>query len=100
MSGNFLSAWRRFFPLSERKAIKIAIDECSKKQIPDGRAFRASNERPPAMYINRPIEEPCWYIHAPWCDGLDGACLRSSRVLVVSKITGAVLYDGSANDEG
>lgn len=100
MTGLFETLWRRFFPLSQRQAVKIAIAECSKTGRLEPSAFRALKERPPAMYINHPIEEPCWYIHAPWCDGLDGACLRSSRVIVVSKITGAVLYDGSANDEG
>lgn len=41
-----------------------------------------------------------WYVYVPWCDGLDGSALRSSRVVVVSKVGGRILYDGSANDEG
>ena len=99
MAGFFQSLWRRFFPLSERQALKIAIAECSKKCRPDERAFRASKERPNIYIPNSyPIGEPCWYVFAPWGDNL--AMLRSSRVIVVSKITGAVLYDGSANDEG
>lgn len=46
------------------------------------------------------IEEPAWYVTVPWNDGLDGRCLRSSRIIAISKVGGAVLYDGSANDEG
>ena len=44
--------------------------------------------------------EPFWCVYVPWGDGFDGRMLRSSRVLLVSKLTGKVVYDGSANDEG
>ncbi len=44
--------------------------------------------------------EPAWRVSVPWFDGLDGTMLRSSRVIVVSKHGGSVLYDGSASDEG
>ena len=47
-----------------------------------------------------PSDEPGWVIYVPWGDGLDGQMLRSSRVIVVSKIDGRVVYDGSAHDEG
>ena len=101
MAGFFQSLWRRFFPLSKRQAVKIAIAECSKKCRPDKRAFRASKERP-NIYLPKgyAIDEPCWYVFAPWGDNLEGTMLRSSRVIAVSKTNGAVLYDGSANDEG
>ena len=46
------------------------------------------------------VNEPAWYIFAPWCDGRDDTMLRSSRIVAVSKRGGRVLYDGSANDEG
>lgn len=36
----------------------------------------------------------------PWGDGLDGLALRSSRVILIVKYDGRVLFDGSANDEG
>jgi hypothetical protein len=54
---------------------------------------------------NRPLyllEEvgPVWYVVVPWGDGLDGWCLRSSRVVVVTKIGGRIVYDGSGHDEG
>lgn len=41
----------------------------------------------------------CWYVFCPWYDGQDGMMLRSSRVVIVSKKTGEILYDGSALDE-
>jgi hypothetical protein len=51
-------------------------------------------------YNSPPINEPAWFVFLPWFDGHDGACLRSSHVIAVSKADGRVLYDGSANDEG
>ncbi len=70
--------------------------------MPDTRQFKAHETVPENMHIytsNR-LNEPCWYVTAPWNDGLDGSMLRSSRIIIISKKTGYVLYDGSANDEG
>lgn len=50
------------------------------------------------IYANLP--EPCWYVLAPWGDGRDEWSLRSSRVIVVGKVTGTIHYDGSVGDEG
>ncbi|WFB36804.1 putative molybdenum carrier protein [Kiritimatiellota bacterium B12222] len=44
--------------------------------------------------------DPNWVIRAPWNDGKDGTMLRSSRVILISKLTGEILHDGEANDEG
>jgi hypothetical protein len=41
-----------------------------------------------------------WKILAPWEDEPRGFMIRSSRVILISKRTGDVLYDGPANDEG
>ena len=87
----------RWFPkVGKRAAMRIAQEHC----FPDLRQFHhpAKGAREPRFY-NRPLE-PHWIIHAPWLDGLDGSCLRSSRVILVSKISGRVLYDGDAGDEG
>jgi hypothetical protein len=40
-----------------------------------------------------------WYVYVPWCDGWDPT-IRSSRVIVITKIGGRIIFDGSANDEG
>lgn len=57
-------------------------------------------EKPENIILYNQPTEPCWYIIAPWNDGLDGKILRSSHLIVISKISGQILYDGSANDEG
>ncbi len=36
----------------------------------------------------------------PWYDGEDGRLLRVSRLVVIAKSDGRVLFDGSAGDEG
>ncbi len=52
------------------------------------------------IYTANRLDEPCWYVIAPWGDGMDGSRLRSSRIVIISRKTGRMLYDGSANDEG
>jgi hypothetical protein len=54
-------------------------------------------ERPRNAHVFGP-DAPAWWVRAPWCDRQTG--LRSSRVIVIAKADGRVLYDGSANDEG
>ena len=43
-------------------------------------------------------EEPVWYVYVPWDDGL--VYIRSSRVILIAKKDGRVLYDGGAGVEG
>lgn len=94
MTGGIQRLWRRFFPLSERRAVKIAIEAYKEANSRlDERAFKVSKEQP---LIYNPTGEPCWYVSAPWGDGI--SALRSGRVIAVSKITGAVLYDGPTGD--
>ncbi len=45
-------------------------------------------------------KEPCWWIITQWNDGHDSLSLRSSRLILIGKLTGRVYYDGSAKDEG
>ena len=97
MEKYLLKLWRRLFPVSEERAVKIAMAVYCNSSKPAERSFRI-RKKPPNIYFQP--KEPCWHVFAPWGDGLDGTVLRSSRVIVVSKVTGAVLYDGSANDEG
>ena len=93
-----LTLWRRLFPLSEQQAIKIATVACSKPAALNALAFRVTTERPQAIYIPQVITDPCWYVYVPWGGGL--FMLRGSRVIAISRITGEILFDGSANDEG
>lgn len=89
--------WFWFFPIDRERAIKIAAKAVL---IPDTRAFKASEAIPGKINIYNMPNEPCWYVVAPWGDGMDGSMLRSSRIVIISRKTGRVLYDGSANDEG
>lgn len=97
MIKNLLKLWRQIFPVSEGQAIKIAMAAYRQVSNADDRSFQICNKR---LNLYPQPQEPCWYVFAPWGDGLDGAVLRSSRVIAVSKITGAILYDDSAGDEG
>ena len=89
---------RMFSPISRREAVRIA----SRKLANDAGNLRliCDGTKPPNFRIFTTWSEPCWYIHAPWNDGMDGAMLRGSRVILVGKLTGTIYYDGSAGDEG
>ena len=52
-----------------------------------------------AIYYGKP-REPFWCVYVSRNDGMDGMVFRSSRVVLVSKATGKILYDGDAGDEG
>lgn len=66
----------------------------------DGCDWEAHSEIPSSCNLYRPPRTPCWYVHAPWNDGRDGQMLRSSRIMAISKYSGDLLLDCSANDEG
>ena len=83
--------------LFERRQVAVIA---RRAVVPDVRQFRVYSRKPENVNVYNVPTEPCWYVFAPWVDGKDGTMLRSSHVLLVSKISGRVLYDGSANDEG
>ena len=57
--------------------------------------------RKPAQFnIYASFSEPCWWVQVPWNDEKDGNVIRSSRVIVIGRQTGTILYDGPAGDEG
>lgn len=88
-----------FPPVGRRKALLIA----SRAYVPDHKKLCISDRMPKNANIYDPHnlhDEPFWYIIGPWNDGQDGKMLRSSRMIIVSKTTGQVLFDGPANDEG
>ncbi len=58
------------------------------------------DRKPPQFRIYADLPEPCWWVEAPWGDANTAPALRSSRVIVIGKNTGAIHYDGSAGDEG
>jgi len=83
------------------EALKIAKAHCE-RQIPVNLdRFHIDDKAPSSCVIYKTWpDEPCWYVICPWNDGYDLQMLRSSRIIVISKKTGNVLYDGSAHDEG
>ena len=95
--GNALHSLRlRFFPpVSRRKAVDIAIEN----GIPASHTDPVFGRMPANVRLYGPEKEPCWFIFPPWNDGKP-MMLRSSRIVLVSKETGKVLYDGDAGDEG
>ncbi len=95
---NFLERiWRRLFsPITESQAISIARHATA---LPL-QSFSVCRKLPLNCSIYNPPVESCWVVQTSWNDGKDGSVLRSSRLLLISKQSGEVLYDGSANDEG
>jgi hypothetical protein len=62
--------------------------------------FCIYDRKPPNINVYNLPEEPIWFVFVPWNDGKDGMMLRSSHLLLISKLTGRIFFDGSANDEG
>lgn len=89
---------RMFQSVSQNDALRIA----SQSLVKDARAIRlvCHDTKPAQFHIYATLPEPCWWVEVPWDDSKDGTVLRSSRVIVIGKQTGAIHYDGSAGDEG
>lgn len=87
-----------FSPISRRKALRIASRVIA--QEARSATLICHSTTPTACNIYSAPSEPCWYIYTPWNDGKDGMMIRSSRVILVGKLSGAIHYDGSAGDEG
>ncbi len=85
-----------FFPVSRSRAVRIA-----RRRVGQGlQCYEAFPAKPLNLHIYNPPTVPAWYLYCTWNDGLDEMMLRSSRLIIVSKRNGRILYDGSANDEG
>ncbi|TXT21571.1 MAG: hypothetical protein FD134_2654 [Gallionellaceae bacterium] len=84
-----------FPPITIQMALKIARRAFNAKAR-ELKCYAAKPEKchPYALGTN----EPCWYVLGPWSNDLN--MLRSSRIVVISRVTGAVLYEGDAGDEG
>lgn len=61
--------------------------------------FHAAQPRRCALYMERP-NVPCWWVIGPWSSKGFEYVLRSSRLVVISRVTGEIFYDGDAGDEG
>jgi hypothetical protein len=85
-----------FPPVTRRDALEIAAKKMAQVDV----ALICHGRKPARFHIYNEPAEPCWWIQAPWGDGLSEDTLRSSRLILVGRKTGIVHYDGSANDEG
>lgn len=84
-----------FPPVTKPQALEIAARVC----MGDREEFKCFSKKPESFipYVAYP-DDPCWYVYAPWDD--NAVALRSSRIIVISRLTGTIFYDGSAGDEG
>ena len=87
-----------FQPVSRSEALRIASSALADNAR--GAPLICHGTKPPACRIYNAPLEPCWYIEVRWNDDKDVITLRSRRVILVGKLTGAIYYDGSASDEG
>lgn len=87
-----------FLPISRRDAFRIASNALAINTR--GVPLICHGTKPPACCIYSAPLEPCWYIYLPWNDDKNVTAIRSSRVMLVGKLTGMIHYDGSAGDEG
>jgi hypothetical protein len=86
---------KQFPPITKQRALEIA----ARVAMTHGGQFKCYSQKPDSCRIyGINTDQPCWYVYAPWADGM--LALRSSRVMVVSRLNGDILYDGSAGDEG
>jgi len=90
---------RLFQPIARDQAIQIAAQALAH---PADAEYLVCVETGPSQYrgLYLTTSEPCWYISAPWDDHKLVWALRSSRVILVGKLTGMIHYDGSAGEEG
>ncbi len=85
----------QFPPITQPMAIEIAQHACNAQKM----EFDCYANKPKGcrIYNLNPVE-PCWYVLGDWDDNL--TVLRSSRLVVISRMTGAIIYNGEAGDEG
>lgn len=87
---------RLSLPVSEADAADIAREICSLKP----ESFSVHSSMPPRAAVYGCPREPSWYVVVTRDDERRGQIFGSSRLIIISRQTGEVLYDGSANDEG
>ena len=84
-----------FPPITLQMALEIAQRVFN---IQD-REFKCYANMPERLHpYNVNPDGPCWYVLGAWDDRQH--VLRSSRLVVISRVTGAILFDGDAGDEG
>lgn len=79
-----------FPPITKQQALDIAAQVCKG----DKKEFKCYSVEPShyVLYVYWP-DQPCWYIDVPWDDD-NPLVLRKDRAIVISRITGKILYNG------
>lgn len=86
-----------FPPITQRMALDIARQALAQSVASETLICHGRKPARFSIYANLP--EPCWWVQVPWNDKEVNA-IRSSRVIVIGRQTGAIHYDGAAGDEG
>lgn len=82
-----------FPPVTKPIAIEIALQHRNMDVC-----WKCTNQKPSAMYLPFELKEPCWFVWMPYDRNWN--VLRDSYVVIVSRVTGMVLGEGTAGDEG
>ena len=87
-----------FPPVTQSMALDIARQALAQSV---GSVPLICHGRKPANFnIYGDLPEPCWWVQVPWNEDSGQSVLRSSRVIVIGRQTGKILYVGPAGDEG
>jgi len=89
---------RLFPPVTQAMALDIARQAL--KPSESAAPLICQARKPAHFNIYAGFREPCWWVQVPWNDDSGQPVLRSSRVIVIGRQSGKILYDGSAGDEG
>jgi hypothetical protein len=87
-----------FPPVTQSMALDIARQALAQPVV--SAPLICHGRKPANFNIYGDLPEPCWWVMAPWNDKTDKKAIRSQRVIVIGRLTGTILYDGSAGDEG
>jgi hypothetical protein len=87
-----------FPPVTQSMALDIARQALAQPVVTT--PLICYGRRPANFNIYGDLPEPCWWVMAPWNDKMDKNVIRSRRVIAIGRVTGTILYDGSAGDEG
>lgn len=87
-----------FPPVTRSMALDIATQALVRSV--ESESLICHGRKPARFSIYASLPEPCWWVQVPWNDESGPPVLRSSRVIVIGRQTGKILYDGPAGDEG
>lgn len=87
-----------FPPVTQRMAQDIARQALAQPVV--AASLICHGRKPAHFSVYASFAEPCWWVEVPWNDEHGQPIIRSSRVIVIGRQSGKILYDGPAGDEG